>query len=265
MLGGGVLHALRQTHHRYVLGHHVHDEIGGQAAGAVGEPLDDVRVAQRCYPDRAALIVDLGVVVQHLELGDHVRQLTQLPGPQTGGGIPVQHGDLVEADLVHLGGEVAGLHGQQLAVAGGPQYHPGADGADGDGRDQGDEQQEGHGALLPDEVGVALDAVSLETGGDHRADAIHRAAQEHEHIELLGVEVQGRQLQIEVDGGEHQRHRQVDEGPGKGVADGLPGLAGLFLPLELAEVRLAAVSAGASGIESAEIECERHGISSSFV
>ena len=45
----------------------------------------------------------------------------------------------------------------------------------------------------------------------------------------------------------------------------LDGLAGLFLPLELAEVRLAAVSAGAAGIESAEIECERHGISSSFV
>ena len=74
---------------------------------------------------------------------------------------------------------------------------------------------------------VALDPLSLEAGGHHGADAVHRAQQEGKDIELLGVEVDGRQLHIEVRQAEHQRHRQIDKGSGKGIADSLPGLTGL--------------------------------------
>ena len=75
---------------------------------------------------------------------------------------------------------------------------------------------------------VALDALPLEAGGHHGAGAVHRAQQEYEHIEFLGMEIDGGQLHIEVRQAEHQCHRQIDEGPGKGVADGFPGLAGLL-------------------------------------
>ena len=46
VLGGGIADALVQAHHVHVLGDHVDDEIGGQAVGAVVQPLDPVAVAQ---------------------------------------------------------------------------------------------------------------------------------------------------------------------------------------------------------------------------
>ena len=62
--------------------HHVDDDIGRQAVGAVGEPLDEVSVGKARDPHGAALIVDLGVVGQDLKLRHHIRQLTQLPAAQ---------------------------------------------------------------------------------------------------------------------------------------------------------------------------------------
>ena len=183
-------------------------------------------------------------------MGHHVRQLAQLPGPQAGGGVRVQHGDLVVADLLHLGGEVAGVQGQKLAVRPRPQHHPAGEGADGNGGDQGQEHQEGHGTLLFHKAEVPLDPLPLEAGGEHSAHAVHRAQQKDEDVALLGVGVQGGQLQVEVHRAEHQRHRSVQKGAGKGVADGLAGLPGPGLrrgetaPLGAAGVEAAAEGAG---------------------
>ena len=263
VLRRGVLHALSQADHLGLLGHHVDNEIGGQAVGAVGEPLDQVSVGQRCHPDRAALVVDLGVIGQNFKLGHHIAELAQLPAAQAGGGVCVQHGNLVIRDFLHLSGEVTALDRQQLAVSPRPQHHPGADGAHGDGRNQDDQCQERDRALLLHKLDIALDAIPLEAGGHHRADAVHGAAEEEEYIELLGVEVDGRQLHVKIRQSEHQRHRQVDERPGKGVADGLPGLAGALGPGGRSEaagaIPLEAAS-GVSGVEAlSEVEYKRHG------
>ena len=228
VLGGGVFHALLQPDHISLLGHHVDDDIGRQALGAVGEPFDEVAVGQGGDPDGPALVVDLVVGGQDLELGHHVAELAQLPAAQPGGGAGVQHGDLVIGDLLDLRGEIAALNGQQLAVSAGPQHHPGGDGAHGDNGDQRDKSQKRHGALLFDKAHIALDAVSLKTGGQHGAHAVDGAHQEGKDVKLLRVEVDGRQLRIEIHQGKHQRHAQIDEGAGEGVADGLAGLAGPF-------------------------------------
>ena len=102
MLGGGVLHALGQTHHLGVLRHHVDDQIGGQTALPVGEPFDEVAVAQAGHPHRAVLIVDLGVGGQNLKLAHHVAELAQLAAAQLGGGVRVQHGNLVIGDFLDV-------------------------------------------------------------------------------------------------------------------------------------------------------------------
>ena len=267
VLGRGVLHPLVQPHHLHILGHHIHDQIGGQALGAVGEPLDEVGVGQGRHPHRAALVVDLGEVLPNLELGDHVRQFAKLAGGQALGGILIHHGDLVVGDLLHLGGEIAVLHSQELGVAAGPQHHPRGKGSDGNGSDEGHQHKKGNGALLFHEPEVACGPLTLEPGGKHRRDAVHGAQQEYKHIELLGVEVQGGQLHIEVPQAEEQRHTQVDEHPGKGIADGLSGLAGLFrLLLEGGTAPLTLeISREIPGIKAAEMERKRHETMSSFL
>ena len=257
VLGGGVLHALVQADHLRLLGHHVDDQVGGQAVGPVGEPLDEIPVGQGGHPHRAALVVDLGVGGQDLELGDHVAELAQGPAAQTGGGVLVQHGDLVVGDLLHLCGEITGLDGEQLAVASRPQHHPGGEAADDDGGDQGHQDEEGDGALLLHKAEVALHALPLEAGGEDGAHAVHGAQQEEKDVELLRVEVQGGQLEIEVPQAEQQRHAQVDERPGEGVADGLAGLALPPGPLGLGGLSAAEAAEGA-GVETSEVECEWH-------
>ena len=185
MLGGGVVDAVLQSHHLHVLGHHVDEQIGGQTVGAVVQPLDDVAVAQGRHPHGATLIVDLGVVVGYLELGHHVRQLTQLAVAQLGGGVGIQHRDLVVADLLHLGGKVAVGDGQQVAVIPGAEQLP----ADHRAHQRRDHQcrryDQRHGALLFQEAEVALHAGALKPGGQDGAAAVHGAHQQHEDIEIL--------------------------------------------------------------------------------
>ena len=83
------------------------------------------------------------------------------------------------------------------------------------------------------------------------------------------MEVDGRQAEIEIHQAHHQRHRQIDEHPGEGVADGLAGLTGFcLLVLEgICSVALGGVEATrleAAGVETAEVEYERHETMSSF-
>ena len=241
MLGGGVLDALVQPLQLHVLGDHIHDQIGGQTVGAVGEPLDDVGVHQGGDAHRAALVVDLGVVLHDLELADHIAELAQLPVPQPLGGVLVQHGDLVVADLVHVGGEVPDLKGQQLRVGPGPEKHAAGETAHQSRRQQGQRQEEGDGALLLQKLEVVLDPLPLKAGGEHGADAVHRAQQKGKDIELRGLETDGRQLQIKVEKAENEGDSQIDEQPLGGRRD---ALAGLFLPGRLRGLgRSAAVEA----------------------
>ena len=226
VLRRGVLHAVLQAHHLRLLGHHVDDDVGGQAGGAVGEPLDEVAVGQGGHPHGAALVVDLVIGGQDLELGDHVAQLAQLAAAQASGGVGVQHGDLVVGDLLDVSGEIAGLNGQELAVCPGPEHYPGGDGAQGDGGDQRQKDEEGHHALLFYKAHVTLHALALEPGGEDGADAVYRAQEEDKYIEIFGVEVQGGQLRVKIHQAEYRGHSQVDERAGKGIADGLAGLAG---------------------------------------
>ena len=217
-LRGGVLHtlALGQTDHLHLLGHHVHHDVGGQALGAVGEPLDEVGVLQGCHTDRTALVVDLGGVVGHLELAGHVGDSAHLGGAQVAGGVLVQHGDLIKGDLLHVGDKVALLDVQQLPVGGGAEDGQGDDLTHQAHHNQQPQQDADGQALLLDEAEVLLHlaalsggdcacsgghrgALQVEAAGDEGADDVHHAQQAHEGIEVLGLEVEGREGEVEVD------------------------------------------------------------------
>lgn len=58
--------------------------------------------AQAGHPHRAVLIVDLGVGGQNLKLAHHVAELAQLAAAQLGGGVRVQHGNLVIGDFLDV-------------------------------------------------------------------------------------------------------------------------------------------------------------------
>ena len=253
MLGGGIFHPLVQADHFRLLGHHVDNQISGQARGAVGEPLDQISIGQGSHAHRATLVVDLGVGGQDLKLGDHICQFAQFAAAQARGGVFVQHGDLIVGDLLHLGSKITIFDGKQLAVASGPDYHPRGKAADDDGGDQSHQDQEGDGALLFHKAEVPLHALPLKAGGEHGAHAVHRAQQEHEDIELLRVEVQGGQLEVKVPQAEQQRHAQIDERPREGVANGLAGL-----PLPLGTLGLggvpAAETAESTGVKASEVK-----------
>ena len=261
VLRHGVLHALRQADHLRLLADHVDDEVGGQAVSPVGEPLDEVPITQGSHPDRAALVVDLGIGGQNLELGHHVRQLAQLSGAQLGGGVRVQHGNLVIADLLQLCGEVSALDGEELGIAARPEHHPAGQGPQSQDDDQRRHRQKGDGALLADKVEVAFDtAVGLEAGGEHGADAVHGAEEEDEDVEFLGVKVQGGKLQVEIGQAEHQGHQQVDEGAAEGVAHGPAGFSGLSgAGIGVGPLKALGVEAPAEGVGTAELECKGHG------
>ena len=227
VLGGGVFHAFVQAHHLRLLGHHVDDEVGGQALGAVGEPLDDVAVGKAGHPHRAALVVDLGVGGQDFKLAHHVRQFAQLAAAQPLGAVRVQHGDLVVADLVHLAGKVAGLDREQLGIAAGAEHLPGEQRAHQRHRHQAHHHKEGQGALLFHKGEVAFCVAALKAGGEDGAGAVDRAEQKDENIELPRLEVQRRQLQIKINKAEGQRHQQVHQHPRhRAFHQNAPGLAG---------------------------------------
>ena len=225
MLGGGVFHALVQAYHLGVLGHHVNDQIGGQAVGTVGKPLDQIAVPQRGDPHRAVLVVDLGVGGQNLKLAHHVAQLAQLAAAQLGGRGSVQHGDLIIGDLLNILGKVACLNIQQFGVSIGPQRNPARHRTHQRNDNQRDGQKEGDGTLLAQKGEIAADALPLEPRSDDRADTVHGAQAQNKEIEILRMQVEGGQLQIKPHQPHRQRHPQIDEGAGNRVADGLAGFA----------------------------------------
>ena len=106
ILRRGVFHALVQADDGGLLRDHVDENIGRQALAAVGQPLEKVGVFQIGHAHRPVVIVDLRIGRRDLELADHVAQLAQLAVAQTLGRVLVQHGDLVEGNLRHIGRKV---------------------------------------------------------------------------------------------------------------------------------------------------------------
>ena len=161
MLGGRVLHAVFKAHDVDILRHHVDDEIGGKAFGAVVEPLDDVTVAKRRDAHGATVIVDLRVVRADLELRDHVGKFTEFAVAELLCAVLVKHGNAVVGDFVDLLGEAAIFDGQQRLIVLRAQHHPRCQRADERRDDEQCRNEERHGALLFDESEVALRARAL--------------------------------------------------------------------------------------------------------
>ena len=106
----GIFHPFGQADDGSFLRNHVHHHIGGKTASAVGDPFEEVGIADRSHPHRTALIVDLRGVVRIFELADHVAQSTHLAVAQIFGGGAVKGGNLGKGDLCHILGEAAVLH-----------------------------------------------------------------------------------------------------------------------------------------------------------
>ena len=253
VLGGGVLHALVKADDVHALIDHVDDEVGGKTGGAVVEPLDDVAVAQRGDAHGAAVVVDLGVVLRDLELGDHVGKLAKLAVAELLGAVLIEHGNAVVGDLGDLGGEVAGLDGEELLVAARAEHDPRGHAADDGKREQSGGEKERDGALLLHEAEVALGPLALKAGGQQGAAAVDCAEKQDEAVELLGVEVDGGQLEVEVDRADEEGDEAID---GNALAGGADGLARLALALG----RGASLAAAGSAVRAGEIKAEAAGV-----
>ena len=228
VLGGRVLHALIKAHDLDVLRDHVDDKVGGQPLRAVVEPLDDVAVAQRRDAHGTAVVVDLRVVFRDLELRDHVGQLAELAVAELFGAVAVEHRDAVIRDLFNFACKAAAVDRQQRLIVLGPQHDPRCQRADERRDDHQRHDDKGHGALLFDEREVALGPRALKTGGEERADAVRDAKQQHETVELFGMQVDGGYLHVEEDCADKQRDERVDRDAAALAADRLAGLALLF-------------------------------------
>ena len=198
----GILDALRQADHLRLLGHHIHDDVGGQALLAVGQPLEEVGVIHRGHPHRPALVVDLAGVEGVLKLGHHIAQSAHLPVAQIVGRHLAQGGDLLKGDLGHILHQVARLHVQQLPVVLGPEH--------GDGGELADEGEGGH-RYHDDEHGLALilhvlevDLDALDPRGvrpvaveEQGQDDIENTQEEEDPKQIPRVEVDGGQGEVE--------------------------------------------------------------------
>ena len=272
MLRRGVFDALVQALHRHFLGGHIDDKICRQALGAVVEPLDDVAVHQSRHAHGLALIVDLGIVVLHLELADHVAELAQLAVAQAGGAVAVQHGDLVKGQLVHFLGKVARFHRQELLIGPRPQQHRREDRAHQRHRDQGDHNVKRDPALLAHELEIALCPVALKTGGDNRHHAVDNAQGKGEGVKLRRFQINRRQRHVKINSAEDQRDQKVDQRAPQRRLDRfgralLLGLGLILLPGRVAaEVKSAEGAPGAEGrfaaAKGAGIEMDLHSRSS---
>ena len=89
-----------------ILRRHVDKRVRGNARAAVGEPLEQVGVAERAHSDRRALVVDLAVKRRDLELADVLGDRTHLAIAEKNRGVTVDHRDLGVVHLLDVGGEI---------------------------------------------------------------------------------------------------------------------------------------------------------------
>ena len=214
MLHIGVLDALLQPHQLHVLRHHVNEQVGGQSVSPVGEPLDQIGVHQSGDAHRAALVVDLGIIVHHLKLGDHIAELSQLPVAQAFGGLFIQHGNLVVGNFVHLGGEVAHRNGQQLRVGLGPENNAARQCPHQSQHQQCNSQNNRNSALFFQEAEVVPRLLSLKAGSQRGADTVHGAQQQGKGVKIRRLEIDGGEFKVEVEQSRQEGDNEVDCHPG---------------------------------------------------
>ena len=89
-----------------ILRRHVDKRICGNACAAVGEPLEQVGVAERAHADRSALVVNLAVKRRDLELADVLGNRAHLAITEKNRGITVDHRNLRVVHLLNVGGEI---------------------------------------------------------------------------------------------------------------------------------------------------------------
>ena len=89
-----------------ILRRHVDKRIRGNARAAVGEPLEQVGIAERAHSDRRALVVDLAVKRRDLELADVLGNRAHLAIAEKNRGVTVNHRDLGVVHLLDVGGEI---------------------------------------------------------------------------------------------------------------------------------------------------------------
>ena len=66
----GIFHAAVQPHQVGLLGHHVNGQVGRQSLLMVKQPFDGICIPERRHAVGSAIIIDLGVIVLNLKLGD---------------------------------------------------------------------------------------------------------------------------------------------------------------------------------------------------
>ena len=221
VFGCGVFDALFQALHRHFLRCHIDNQIRRKTFGPIVEPLDNIAVHQACHADRFSLVIDLGIVVLHFKLADHVAQFTQLPGTQTGGAVAIQHRDLIEAQLIHFFGKIPRFNGQQLLVGIRPQDHGREDASHQRNHNQRSHDIKRDAALFAHKVEISFGPVPLKACGHHSADAVNRAEQEYERIKFRRFQVDWRQYHIKINQSEHNRHQQIGQRTPHRRLDGL--------------------------------------------
>ena len=192
---------------------HVYNDIAGQTLGAVCEPLDDIGILERNDPDGRALVVYLRVERIDRELRDIAlfRQLTERSGRKSGRNALVKLRDVAEGLrvlLVYLIGEVAvGADIDYPAVSRGSEErtrdeiayaHRKRDNAD---NNAGDYQ-------------LTLEIRHIFGSFEHvreqrRKQRIGRDDYRKKTVELICLEVEGRQHYIKCNGRSYQRAKHA--------------------------------------------------------
>ena len=189
--------AVVQTHDLGILGGHVHQGVGRDARLAVGEPLEQIGVAQRAHAHRSALVVDLGIQIRHLELAHILRDGAHLAIAQQDGRVAIDNGNLVVVHFLDVLGELQRIGLQHVGILLGVAREDGH-GHDGTNGHQG---HHGHGneRQQTESLGLALvlrhflraGLVLLGARPQHQEDG-QQNHDEHKAPEVGGMDVDGR-------------------------------------------------------------------------
>lgn len=83
---------------------------------------------------------------------------------------------------------------------------------------------------------VALGTGALKAGGQYGTAAVHGAHQQYKDVEILAFQTDGRQDDVEIHGGEHQRNGDVQQRAAQGRAHGMALLLRAGLAAEALKV-----------------------------
>ena len=112
----GIFDALLQHDALRILSGHVDADVSGNSVSLVGQPFDGTGIDQRRDTYRNIVIIDLSVIVRHLELGNHIHQASHLPVSQKSRRILIQKRNGTIVRLLNILSKIPGLHGHKLLV-----------------------------------------------------------------------------------------------------------------------------------------------------